>query len=340
MVLALDKVCWGINSAKGCAREEYILKDISLTVGAGEVSCLVGASGAGKTSLLRLIAGLESPCSGTISITPHTSTLEGAILVFQEYLLFPHCTVFDNVAFGLRARGYTQESLCSRVHDILHAFHLIAFSERYPSQLSAGQAQRVALARAFVCEPAVLLLDEPFANLDNTLRSEMSAFVREHAQKKGTAVLSATHNLEEAFSMANRLGVLLDGQLKIYDEPYAVYRSTQHEDVSAFLGACNKVDASLCHILGWSESLLQSLQCAAAPSPATSNNPIYYVRPGLLSLIQDPEGCACVQSSRFTGHIFEITLRVENHLLVAYSLDCLEQHIRVQIALRETGILF
>lgn len=203
------------------------LTDVSFSVAAGELITFVGPSGAGKSTLLRLLAGLDTPTHGTIRYRTAITRDHPAILVFQDYLLFPHMTVFENVAFGLRSqrRRYRPQrsAIRERVMACLEQLGIGDKASAWPAQLSGGQRQRVALARAIVVEPRLLLLDEPFANLDRSLKQETAAFIRELQQRLGVTTVVVSHDLDESIAVSDRIGVIVDGrlhQIAPFDEVY------------------------------------------------------------------------------------------------------------------------
>lgn len=299
MVLAVEHLCWSHDG-------QEVLRDVSFGVDRGEVACIVGPSGVGKTTLLRVLAGLEVPGSGRVTLAPQDAREASVVLVFQDYLLFPHLSVFENVAFGLRARKLGRVALRDRVQDMLSSFRLVGLAERFPAQLSAGQRQRVALARALVCNPAVLLLDEPFANLDRGLRADMAAFVRETVRRFDVATVSVTHDLEEAFAVADNLGVMLDGRLMQFAPPHEVYLHPVDEATARFMGPVNVVDDALRLALGW------------APRGANDSR---FIRPGALQVEAEESGPGVVLAARFTGQVTQLHVAVDGHELVAHTLS-------------------
>lgn len=221
-----------------------VVQDVSFTVEQGEVFALLGPSGCGKTTTLRLIAGFEQPDSGQIwlegrEITRLPPEERGIGFVFQDYALFPHLSVFDNVAFGLRhLRGKAQQA---RVMEVLGLVGLTVFKDRKPGELSGGQQQRVALARAIAPGPKLVLLDEPFSSLDAALRQSTRDEVRALLKQAGIGAILVTHDQEEALSFADRLAVMRSGQLEQVGTPEEVYHHPRTPFVAQFLGRTNLI---------------------------------------------------------------------------------------------------
>ena len=224
---------------------------LSLNVHEGEVLCLLGPSGCGKTTLLRLIAGFETPDAGRVRVgglevagpktwLPPEARRIG--FVFQDYALFPHLNVLQNVAFGVRAR--TRRARLRRAEEVLALVGLTIFSRRYPHQLSGGQQQRVALARALAPKPDIILLDEPFSNLDAALRGSTREEVRRILKETNTTTLLVTHDQEEALSFTDRLAVMRAGRLEQLGLPEEVYTRPRTAFVASFLGRTNLLRAT------------------------------------------------------------------------------------------------
>jgi multiple sugar transport system ATP-binding protein len=215
--------------------------DISLTVGDGEFMVLLGPSGCGKTTLLRMVAGLEYPDSGRITIGDRDVTdlpprRRGIAMVFQSYAVFPHLTVFDNIAFGLRMRKRPAIEVRQRVEQAAGLLQLEPYLERYSAQLSGGQRQRVAVARAIVMEPAVLLMDEPLSNLDALLRLQFRAELKKLVGEVRATTVYVTHDQVEALSLGDRIAVMRTGQIVQVAEPMQVYDRPATEFVGSFIG--------------------------------------------------------------------------------------------------------
>jgi len=220
-----------------------VLERLSLALDNGDIGCVVGSSGCGKTTLLRAIAGLVPVSAGTIEIGgvcvaggrfEVPTERRGVGLVFQDYALFPHLRIDENVAFGLRSlpRGERAE----RVRGLLELVGLQSQARRYPHELSGGQQQRVALARALAPRPALLLMDEPFSNLDVELRARLGTEVRQILKESGTSAILVTHDQQEAFAIADRVGVMHGGRLEQWDRPYELYHRPGSRYVADFIG--------------------------------------------------------------------------------------------------------
>ena len=220
---------------------KHILDNISFTADRGEIISFIGPSGVGKTTLLKIIAGMETPDSGEIVFNTDTGDKKPAVMVFQDFLLFPNMTVFDNVAFGLRAAKTDKQVIQKKVMEMLDCFQVQEKAGQYPKQLSAGQQQRVAIARAMVINPGVLLLDEPFANLDKNLKADTALFIRNTQKRFNTTTICVMHDQEEAFSMSDRIGIMLDGQLVQFDRGDRVFNEPVSMKAAAFLGYVNQL---------------------------------------------------------------------------------------------------
>jgi spermidine/putrescine transport system ATP-binding protein len=224
--------------------------DLSLDISEGEFFSLLGPSGCGKTTTLRMIGGFEEPTRGTIylggrDVTDLPPYRRDVNTVFQSYALFPHLTVFENVAFGLRRRKVNKHEIDERVNDALRLVDLTGFENRKPGQMSGGQAQRVAVARALVNRPKVLLLDEPLGALDLKLRKRMQLELKRIQGEVGVTFIYVTHDQEEAMTMSNRVAVMRGGRIEQVGPPEDVYENPVTEFVASFLGASNLLDGEV-----------------------------------------------------------------------------------------------
>jgi len=223
---------------------QVVLDNLSLEMRQGEFLTLLGPSGCGKTTSLNLVAGLIQPDTGTVFLRGKAANdvpprHRGLGLVFQSWALFPHMTVFDNIAYGLQIRSMPSAEIGRRVKDVLHLVRLPGISEKFPSQLSGGMQQRVALARALVTQPDLLLLDEPLSNLDAALRKEMQIELRRIHSELHVSTLLVTHSQEEALVMSDRIAVMRGGRIECIDTPDRVYNRPPSRFVCSFVGEAN-----------------------------------------------------------------------------------------------------
>ncbi len=221
--------------------QQPVVQQLNLHLNAGDIGCLLGPSGCGKTTTLRAIAGFEPLLAGEISLAGEVISKPGFTLapekrrigmVFQDYALFPHLTVAENIAFGIHQHPQRQRI----VDELLELVKLTGLRQRYPHELSGGQQQRVALARALAPEPLLLLLDEPFSNLDGELRRRLSHEVRDILKARGTSAILVTHDQEEAFAVSDHIGVFHKGQLEQWDTPFNLYHEPLTPFVASFIG--------------------------------------------------------------------------------------------------------
>jgi sulfate transport system ATP-binding protein len=227
-----------------------VLRDVSVDIGAGQLTALLGPSGGGKSTLLRIIAGLETPDTGLVLINSVDATLltpqrRNVGFVFQHYAAFKHMTVYRNVAFGLEIRKRPKAEIRKRVDELLELVHLEQFRDRYPAQLSGGQRQRMALARALAVEPSVLLLDEPFGALDAQVRKELRTWLRRLHDEVHVTTVFVTHDQEEAMDVADTIVVLADGRVQQAGSPQELYDAPASPFVMSFLGPVTSLDGQL-----------------------------------------------------------------------------------------------
>ncbi len=223
---------------------------VSIDINKGEIFALLGSSGCGKTTLLRMLAGFETPTSGRIvlngqdlaSMAPHARPIN---MMFQSYALFPHLTVWDNIAFGLRREGCPKDEVAARVEAMLKLVQLAKYAKRKPHQLSGGQQQRVALARSLAKKPQLLLLDEPLGALDKKLREETQIELVNIIEEVGVTCVMVTHDQEEAMTMASRIAVMSEGKLLQVGAPAEIYETPATRFVADFIGNVNLMDGTL-----------------------------------------------------------------------------------------------
>jgi putative spermidine/putrescine transport system ATP-binding protein len=242
----------GITQLYGSA---VAVADVTLDIKGGELVALLGPSGCGKTTLLKAIAGFVRQTKGHVviggEIVDHLPPNRRTVgIVFQNYALFPHMTVAQNVAYGLEVRGVPKDERTARVAEMLGLVKIDTFADRYPRQLSGGQQQRVAIARALAVQPSILLLDEPFSALDKNLRLDMQIEVKRIQRTAGTTTILVTHDQEEALSMADRVAVLSKGKLEQFAPPTEIYDAPNSLFVNTFVGAANVLAGTVAQLDG------------------------------------------------------------------------------------------
>lgn len=268
------------------ANEPPALLSLDLTVQPGEFLALLGASGSGKTTTLMLVAGFIEPTAGDIrlgdrsllSVPPDRRNLG---VVFQNYALFPHMSVFDNIAFPLAMRRDSGQTVRRAVGEAIELVGLGGLDRRYPHQLSGGQQQRVALARAIVYRPPVLLMDEPLGALDKQLREQMQRELRALHRELGSTIVYVTHDQHEALTLADRVGVMNRGLMEQLDAPDHVYRFPANRFVASFIGDCNVLMPDACSPIAekWQLAFGDWRGEATGPGPSDDSEPILAVRP-------------------------------------------------------------
>ncbi len=232
----------------------HIVKDLNLTVYEGEFLTLLGSSGCGKTTTLRMIGGFEEQTNGEILLQGETMTDKAPFernvnTVFQSYALFPHKNIYDNVAYGLSIKKVPKAEIKERVTKLLELVELSGYEKRFPSQLSGGQKQRVAIARALINNPKVLLLDEPLGALDLKLRKQMQLELKRLQRKLNITFIYVTHDQEEALSMSDRVAIMHEGKLMQLDVPYEIYENPKSKFVATFIGETNLFEGCVSKVL-------------------------------------------------------------------------------------------
>lgn len=297
-----------------------IVHKLSFDVQPSEFLTLLGPSGCGKTTTLNMVAGFISPDSGSIILDDEEVTSEppnkrDSTMVFQQYALFPHLTIGENIAYGLKNRKVPASEIRKRVDGALQRVGLDGQEDRYPKQLSGGQQQRVALARAIVVEPKVLLLDEPLSNLDLKLREQLRLEIKHLQRDLGLTTIFVTHDQTEALVMSDRIAVMRDGRIEQLGTPAEIYNSPSNEFVAGFVGQSNLVDAKFLRrdgdrcIVELNDGTQVSVRISAEPTP-TSDTPIRVLfRPESLHLIDTTEDAS---SPSIDGHALEVVNEGDN----------------------------
>lgn len=277
------------------------VRDLSLTINPGEFVTLLGPSGCGKTTALRMVAGFETPTSGQVlldgedlsTLTPDRRPMG---MVFQSYALFPHMSVFDNVAYGLKVKKLAAAQIKSEVAEILESMNLAHLANRAPNQLSGGQQQRVALARAMVVRPKVLLFDEPLSNLDAKLRGQMRIEIRNIQRKLGITSIFVTHDQDEAMSLSDRIIVMRNAVVEQAGAPEEIYRRPSSVFVADFIGRSNFLSVSSVKKSGTNKAEVETsgltLKVNTHADALSSSHPVLLVRPesiGVKSSSSSPE---------------------------------------------------
>lgn len=309
-----------------------ILRDIHLEVREGEFLTLLGPSGCGKTTLLRLISGFEEPTQGTILIDgkdmsglpPHKRHVN---TVFQSYALFPHMTVVDNIAFGLRCRKLPEAQISEQVTDVLKMVKLEKYAQRKPHQLSGGQQQRVAIARAAVNHPRVLLLDEPLSSLDYRLRKTMQIELKQLQRKLGITFIFVTHDQEEALSMSDRVVVMQEGYIEQIGTPRQVYEEPGTLNVAKFIGEANILEGTVLRINGnqVSLSVLDKEREAKSTRTHSINEKVHVlvrpedVRVWNLNEVSDAAGMysGTIEEVIYKGTTVDLIVRLDNQKMIS-----------------------
>ncbi|WP_223788004.1 ABC transporter ATP-binding protein [Marinicella meishanensis] len=294
---------------------QNLLQDISLQIQAGQIGCLLGPSGCGKSTLLRLVAGFEQPRSGDIFIDQqlianaqhHKPPQERQVgMLFQDLALFPHLSVRDNIAYGLQALGAAERQ--NRIKQLLDLCRIQGHQSKFPHQLSGGQKQRVALARAMAPKPKLILLDEPFSSVDTGLQGDLALEVKSMLQADQSTALWVTHSIDEAFAVADQMGVMLSGQLRQWSSPHDLYETPAHPAVVTFLNHANLVSGQ-CTKDGQIETPLGTLSLAN-PEQFTADQKVQIGIPKHHIKVTDATPNAVVSQTIYQGdhHLITATL--------------------------------
>lgn len=291
-----------IQNVTKCFADVNAVDDLSLDIEQGELFCLLGASGCGKSTLLRMLAGFETPTSGRIEIDGQdmadVSPADRPVnMMFQSYALFPHMTVANNIAYGLRRAGMKGAELDARVDSLIKLVRLDGLASRKPHKLSGGQRQRVALARALARQPKLLLLDEPLAALDKKLREDTQFELVDIQEKLGTTFIVVTHDQEEAMTLATRIGIMDHGCLEQVDAPRVLYERPKTSFVANFLGTATfikgtvaKIDGAFMHVDGACPTVVYIDPESDRTIPAVGAEVTLAIRPEKIHLTRDATG--------------------------------------------------
>jgi len=311
-----------------------------LKVRRGEFMTLLGPSGCGKTTLLNLVAGFLAPNEGEIFIDGALVTDVPAFarqtgIVFQNYALFPHMTVANNVAYGLKARGVRKDEIRRRVAEILAMMKLSGYEERKPRELSGGQQQRVALARALVIEPKVLLLDEPFSALDKNLRASMQVEVKEIQRRLGVTTIFVTHDQSEALSLSDRIAVMSAGRICQIDTPEALYRRPADRFVASFIGEGSLLHATIEQMAGDSAIVSVGRSKIAVPAAplsglSTGSQVDLFVRPEHMQV-------GAPDTAAFEGQVAAAIYQGDHVDLYVDAPEAANGRLMMRLAAREAG---
>lgn len=312
-----------------------LLRGIDFEVAAGETVCLLGRSGSGKSTILRIIAGIETAEAGSVawsgedlSAVPVHKRQFG--FMFQDYALFPHLTVYENIAFGLKMQGIEKEKMNERVNSALEQINMVSFKQRSVAELSGGEQQRVALARALAPQPRLLMLDEPLGALDRTLREQLMQELRDVLHQSQIPAIYVTHDQEEAFTIGDRLILLNHGKIVQNDTPQAVYEKPKNAWVAKFLGLTNIIDG----VVLKSETL-QIETSIGKINAAPAKQQKQFKKGQAVSVLLRPQAAALstekteaenqiqvvVEDCVFLGDVFRIRVRAKNNACFDFLLE-------------------
>ncbi|PLC58281.1 ABC transporter ATP-binding protein [Photobacterium carnosum] len=319
------KYALSVTDLTCCYHGQPILQDLSLAVERGEIVCLLGASGCGKTTLLKAVAGLLPLTQGTMAINDRVIVDQQLCLppeqrnigmIFQDYALFPHLTVAENIAFGLRY--WDKPRVAVKIQQMLELVHLTELDDRYPHQLSGGQQQRVAIARALANEPDLILLDEPFSNIDTQVRHSLIRDIRQIFKDQGVTAIFVTHSREEAFAFADKMAVMNNGVIEQFGTATELYYQPSSRFVAEFLGVGSYLPATVTA----NQQLLTPFgeQALVAEQPFTVATDVdWLLRPQHLTVTPDVEGNAVIIEQQFMGDSCRYVVEFEEYKLMINS---------------------
>ncbi|MGL6258421.1 ABC transporter ATP-binding protein [Vibrio sp. WXL210] len=325
--------------------DQTVLDTLSLEVAHGEIVCLLGASGCGKTTLLKSIAGLIPLKSGQMSlncmliddgehwIPPEQRNIG---MIFQDYALFPHLTVAENIAFGLRDMDKSAKQ--AKVKEMLSLVHLEPYGDRYPHQLSGGQQQRVAIARALAYKPDLLLLDEPFSNIDTQVRHELIGEIRRLFKEQGVTAIFVTHSREEAFAFADKMAVMNQGVIEQYGTASELYFEPSSKFVADFLGGGSYLKATRVSEDTF-ETSLGIIEAKAQDKIESGSDCELLLRPQHIVINASDESKITVLEQQFMGDHCRYVIDIDDHRLLATSPQPLQRGQAVSVEVDTQGIL-
>ena len=324
--------------------QQVVLESLSLNVEKGRIVCLLGASGCGKTTLLKAIAGLIPLSSGTLSLSGQLlDDSENIIapeernigMIFQDYALFPHMTVAENIAFGLREKTKAEKK--QRVEEMLSLVRLSGYESRYPHQLSGGQQQRVAIARSLAYQPDLLLLDEPFSNIDTQVRHDLIREIRSIFKSQGVTAIFVTHSREEAFAFADKMAVMNHGVIEQFGSASELYYQPSSKFVADFLGGGSYLPARKTADEGF-KTVLGEVSAQSRDNLQSGQECVLLLRPQNVILRTDANNDFQIIEQQFMGDHCRYVVEVEGNKLIATSSEPFSVGDRVSVHLAQEGI--
>ncbi|MBW3694172.1 ABC transporter ATP-binding protein [Vibrio sp. T187] len=324
---------------------QTVLESLSLEVAHGEIVCLLGASGCGKTTLLKAVAGLLPLSSGVMSLNCQTiddgknwlpPEQRNIGMIFQDYALFPHLTVAENIAFGLRKTSEVNKK--EKVNEMLELVHLAGYGDRYPHQLSGGQQQRVAIARSLAYKPDLLLLDEPFSNIDTQVRHELIAEIRKIFKKQGVTAIFVTHSREEAFAFSDKMAVMNNGVIEQYGSASELYYRPSSKFVADFLGGGSYLKAKRLSTQEF-ETDLGVIEAKPQTHIELDSDCELLLRPQHIQVTAGEESAISVLEQQFMGDHCRYVIEANGQKLLATSAEALEVGQPVAVKVDTNGVL-